>query len=264
MGARRRRTWAVVTSVSIALIALALLAPTWIGSWAPVLHVSCSRGNQVLAEQLWTPAILANSPYGGMVYDNGTIPPDIPGAPGYPTAWSSLGAPASNGTAAGAFFITNVSIYATKNVTEWGPGSNDRCSQPYLTEFLPLSGGGGGGTAFVPISTPSNLSDRGEATNATYGTPPFVFQNGFTAANSPNFSTCGGATQALLVSAPLFTAWAPTLLGGTHTLIPVVLPFAVSFKYEFPANFGTWAVDNLSAPGGPGGGWAFDYLGPCL
>ena len=79
----------------------------------------------------------------------------------------SLGAPASNGTAAGAFFITNVSIYATKNVTEWGPGSNDRCSQPYLTEFLPLSGGGGGGTAFVPISTPSNLSDRGEATNAT-------------------------------------------------------------------------------------------------
>ena len=78
MGARRRRTWAVVTSVSIALIALALLAPTWIGSWAPVLHVSCSRGNQVLAEQLWTPAILANSPYGGMVYDNGTIPPDIP------------------------------------------------------------------------------------------------------------------------------------------------------------------------------------------
>ncbi|MGC2034334.1 MAG: hypothetical protein WA761_02675 [Thermoplasmata archaeon] len=44
--------------------------------------------------------------------------------------------------------------------------------------------------------------------------------------------------------------------------VPYVLPFTEQYTYTFPANFGTWQVDNLSAPGGPGGGWAFSYS-PC-
>jgi hypothetical protein len=240
---------------------LVLLLPSVVGGWAPVLHVSCNRGVELVGEQLWTPAVLANSPYGGMVYDNGTIPPYVPGAPGYPNAWSALGAPADNGTAAGAFFITNVSIYLAENVTHWGPGPNDRCAHQYLTDFLPLGGGEVGSIAFAPINTTSNLSDEDEATSAPFGAPSFVFENGFTAQNSQMISTCGRPAEWLPVSAPDFTVWARANLAEVGSLIPVELPFQVSFNYWFPSD-GTWEVDNLSLPGGPGGGWAFAYS-PC-
>jgi len=51
-------------------------------------------------------------------------------------------------------------------------------------------------------------------------------------------------------------------LGNQSFWIATELPFTEQYHYSFPANFGTWQVDNLSAPGGSGGGWAFSYS-PC-
>jgi len=39
--------------------------------------------------------------------------------------------------------------------------------------------------------------------------------------------------------------------------------YTATWSYWFPPDFGTWQIDNLSAPGGPGGGWAFNFVGHC-
>jgi hypothetical protein len=258
------RRWRVVAIPMIAvLVFAALVIPGFVGGWAPLFHSACTIGKTVIREQLYAPAILANSPYGGLVFDNGTLPASLPGAPGYPNAFSTLGAPAWNGTAAGAFFAVNLTIYQSENVTAWGPGANSHCNQPYLFEYDPPNvSGGGGGVAFGPIPTPSHLSDNGEATSEDMALRTFIFSNGFTSSNAPNITTCGGAGQSLSIGSPSFTVRAPLELTGENTSASVILPFPGSFHYVFPANFGIWQVDNLSAPGGPGGGWAFSYS-PC-
>ena len=259
---RPRKLGKVITIVGAAAVLSSLFALTYVSSWSPLAHVECVDQHRIVLEQLWTPVVLANSPFGGTVYDNGTIPPYIPGAPGYPNLWSARGAPSVNGTASAASMITNVSIVALGNTTVWGPGANRACAEARAITYLPLSGGALGIVQFGPIATPSNLSDRGEATNATPGAPSFVISNGFSVWNAPSVTTCGGPAVWRSASSPDFTAWAPDPVGDETSLIPVTLPFADSFHYWFPANFGTWLVDNLSAPGGPGGGWAFSYE-PC-
>lgn len=261
----RKRRWWVIPAVCASAILTALFAPTLGSGWAPVLHVECAQGSEVVQTPIWTPAVVANSPFGGKVYDNGTIPPYIPGSPGYPNDWSALGAPAWNGTAAGAFFAANVSIFHSRNVTTWGPGANVRCEVPYLAQFLPPSPGGPVpccGDLFGPISTPNATSDRGEASTAGFSGPDFYFNNSFTVPNRPSLSTCGLPGRWAYAADSHFTVWASAVVGGHSSFVPVVLPFAVSFQYWFPPNFGTWQIDNLSAPGGPGGGWAFSYS-PC-
>jgi hypothetical protein len=254
---------AVAVLLIIPIVAAGLLVPTWIASWSPVIHIECTRGPEILEEQLWTPIVTANSPHGGRVFDNGTVPSYIPGLPGYPYSTSRASAPASDGAAAGAFFVANVSISATQNRTVLGPGTNAPCSSARQIDYLAPVGVGDGGVTFSPIPVPSNLSDAGEAPNATLGADSFYFNNGFTSQNAPPISTCGGPSRSVHVSAPDFTVWTPASNASSHSAIPVVLPFAVNFHYTFPADFGTWGVDNLSSPGGPGGGWAFSYS-PCV
>jgi hypothetical protein len=58
------------------------------------------------------------------------------------------------------------------------------------------------------------------------------------------------------------TVWFPVSLSDRTVQVPFIIPVTESYHYTFPANFGIWEVDNLSAPGGPGGGWAFSYE-PC-
>lgn len=260
LSTRQRRSIIAVAVASAVL--LALIVPTVSAGWAPILHFECGQGAKIVQELVWVPAVLGNSPYGGRMFDNGTIPPDIPGAPGYPNAWSALGAPAWNGSAAGAFFLVNVSVFRSSNSTVLGPGPNARCNVPFVVQYLSL-GEVDRGTVFVnPIGLPSNLSDRGEVTEVAYPHPSFAFNNSFRAANSPSISTCGQPARSVNVSSPHFTAMSPGTTADAGAFLPVLLPFGGTFHYWFPGNFGTWQVDNLSAPGGPGGGWAFSYS-PC-
>jgi hypothetical protein len=119
------------------------------------------------------------------------------------------------------------------------------------------------------IQVTSNLTDQGEATTVNFsgqfnGTPTVpIWNNGFTASNSPNLTTCDHAGATRNVTSYGLPLDIPVSIGGVHLVIPYVFPFTDTFQYSFPIN-GTWAVDNLSEPGGPGGGWAFDYLGPCV
>jgi hypothetical protein len=259
---RRWKRWTAIAGIAAVVLIVGLVLPTWLGGWAPVLHRTCVAGAAVKNEQIFVPAVLANSPYGGKVFDNGSLPADLPGAPGYPTNPSALGAPARNGSAAGAFFIVNLGIHRSDNSTAWGPGANVVCTTPFIVDFLPVNSSGHPSVvAFVVIPTPSNLSNVGEASQLI-APPTVVFSNAYEAGNDGNVSTCGGPARWIPFESPHLTVWVQLGPLSGNATVPIVLPFPMEFNYWFPANFGTWQVDNLSAAGGPGGGWAFSYS-PC-
>jgi hypothetical protein len=240
-------------------VVVGLLVPTVIGGWAPVLHWTCQRGAQVLNRSARIPAQLLNSPFGGWVWGNVTTPP---GLIERGTGISDiLGSSYYNGGVVWNGFQANVSVFTLSNQTAWGPGDSTRCSEPFEVDLI-ASGNISTGIALV---LPGNVSDQHEPTVLFPGYPNILsFQNGFSTPNMANVSTCGGPawSSPRVVSSDL-TLWANFSIGTQNHVQPFLVPLVTSvFHYWFPANFGTWQVDNLSAPGGPGGGWAFSYS-PC-
>ena len=184
-----------------------------------------------------------------------------------------MGTKAPNGSVAGVFLHAWVNESENSNETALGPGPNSMCEQKYAISASvyfskdPLSGvvvasvlGKGGHLSDVGEPQMYNFSSYANST--TDGLTP-RFDNGFTSANGGNVSTCNSTFQSVPVHSTGLTVWLTATIGGRFTTVPYWLPFPQVYQYYFPANFGTWQVDNLSAPGGPGGGWAFDYTGPC-
>ncbi len=215
---------------------------------------------------MFLPAVLVNSPYAGEGWGNGTIPEGYPAGPGQPNHTAMLGGGAINGTMTAVFFSVGLTIEKYSNASFLGYGSNTPCSQPY--QVIPHSEGADGPVGW-PVAVPTNISDEGEATTVNLsasfsgdpGTPTWA--NGFVTDNAPTISTCGASGRNVSVISEGLTLWISFALDRVNETVRYVLPFAESFHYYFPPNFGTWAIDNLSTPKGPGGGWAFDYLGSC-
>jgi len=86
--------------------------------------------------------------------------------------------------------------------------------------------------------------------------------NSFTSATT-SVSTCGLDRETLGLTSDHFSIRLPFSTEGHPENVTVEVNALVSLAYTFPADGGTWLIDNLSAPGGPGGGWAFSFLGPC-
>lgn len=269
----RGRNRTIVVGVLAVAVAVGLAAPTFVGSWAPLAHWTCQDQALVAHEtDRWIPTVLVNSPYLGSASGNGSMNWTFPGAWNGPpppsghilrTGW---GTSAKNGTAAAALFTANASLYQLGNETQWGPGANVRCTQPFAVAFQSP-------TIYAAttarIHTQSNLSDVGEADNASaYASPSNVsrvafINNSFSQANSQNISTCGAPALTRPFQSDFLTVDIPFTIDGQTIALPYVLPFTESFNYTFPANGGVWQVDNLAiGPGAPGGGWAFSYS-PC-
>ena len=161
----------------------------------------------------------------------------------------------------------NGSVWGFFNTTNWtirqgtGP-SGAGCSSVYFateTSERPEIG--------LTLGTFSN--DSGEPSNLTLNdsSSPTAggsihFWNGF---YTPSFSisTCGTGSELRTVTSDHLTIGINFQPGGNSESLNVTIEQSTVYQYEFPANAGTWAVDNLSAPGGPGGGWAFDFVSPC-
>lgn len=266
----RRRHVFLGGTIALIVAAGVLLSPFLVG-WGLVFHSTCENETLVShATDARVPDVLVNSPFGGNASGAGLMPGDFPGAWNGPPPSDNFrfgwGARSSNGTSFGAFFEVNLSFYRDGNVSVLGPGSNAPCVDSFQVEFnSPYQYGNFG----AQITKLSNLSDENEANYATFPEGPNLtiqspawFNNSFFAANSASISTCGGALVSTTVHASgLSIKLKFDVAGQTHWL-PTVLPFWEQFTYQFPANFGTWQVDNLSASGGPGGGWAFSYS-PC-
>jgi len=242
------RIWVIVGGVIVGTL---LVLPAISGRIDPFVHTQCEK--QLVATEVdrWIPAALVNSPYGGWGYGQGH-------------GW---GATVLNGTAAALMLEgSEAELFTTHNASLAGVGPDSPCTGRYLAS-LPDQNYYGGTAGF--INKTSNLTDRGEAgTFDVYGdasnlSKVVYFSNAFDSANAPNVTTCGGGRTVRSVLTYHDSIDLPFDVNGTQFIAPYELTWAQNFTYEFPANFGTWAVDDLSAAGGPGGGWAFDFLGAC-
>jgi len=250
------KRWGTLLGVAIVVLIVVLALPTWVGGWAPLAHWTCQRGSDVANETVQIPSLLLNSPYGGRVWGNVTFPLGF-----LPFGLVGESTGDANGGADWAGFQSNITVSTVENQTVWGPGSNVRCSEPFSVSLSPI----GNPSLGITLLGAGNLSDQHEPTVLFPGyVNTIYFLNGFEAANSENVSTCGGPTQSVpLVTSTSLTLWAHFVSDGHNSTAAFTVPIVDSqYHYWFPANFGTWQVDNLSAPGGPGGGWAFSYT-PC-
>lgn len=247
----------LVAGAGIVVLAV-LAASTWVGGWGAVAHSTCVSGGTVDSTLVWTPVILVNAPYGGYGTGFATISPGVIG-----NMWiAGEGSGIPNGSYGGVFEWVFANVSENANQSVWGPGANVRCDQKFtvslVSDYNAYSG---------MMGNQGNWNDSNEPHTFTYasdnGEPSAYFDNGYSIPNEPNISTCGTGQRSLPVQSAGFTVWLNFTIQGRLTAIPYYLPFPLDYHYTFPAQFGTWQVDSLSAPGGPGGGWAFNFVGPC-
>lgn len=230
------------------------------GAVALSTHTVCQAGGVLADENLWTPFSLANAPYLGSTQYGASFSDIAPW--GAENVTLSDGTVGSGNVAAGFIETQNWTVWSAWNESIRGDGPNQPCTSGYLAALSHPSFNVAVDGAV--LQGPGNTSNVNEPTTYSYGVvspPSLSFSNGFAAPTQPPITTCGGAAIEANVSSGSFTVHL-TLpsLGGTP--VPITIQSTESFVYHFPANAGTWQVDNLSAPGGPGGGWAFDFA-PC-
>ncbi len=270
---RPRRGWRWVRVVLTALLgATAGTATFALTVGAPVLagHYACERGDLLATQFNWTPVVNLNSPFGGwgnLTYGVGST--------------GGGGGAIFNGSAAAVIGGGEWDLYEVDHVHLPGLGPDPSCAPveaqfvPSIPTDVPFDG------CACPTLAAGALSDAREPTQLTYygadGTIAFtsvIFHNSFVADNAGNVSTCGGAGKRLDLTSTNLTFQVPfsTPVGtfilneSVYSIFNPTVPYgqyAAMFQYWFPPDFGTWAVDNLSAVGGPGGGFAFAFLGAC-
>jgi len=137
-----------------------------------------------------------------------------------------------------------------------GPGPNKPCSLPFAVVLHPI----GNPSTGITILGPGNYSDQSEPNVLFPGQSNSIeFSNGFTDANAPSISTCGAPAREIPLVSSHLSLWVLFSSNGVNRTVEFTVPVVTDFSYWLPADFGTWQIDNLSAPGGPGGGWAFSY-----
>ncbi|MGA8303211.1 MAG: hypothetical protein WA691_09435 [Thermoplasmata archaeon] len=239
-------------------ITLSLMTMGGLGLFA---HAECMDRGSVGTALFWTPFDLANAPYLGSTTYSASFEVYEPFGLTRVTDNDNL----SNGNLSAGYFQTeNWTVFAQANITESGIGLDNPCAAPFgaapsPTNFTSSFGG------FV-LQGPGNTSNVNETTSfplAPADHPPATFANGFVSANLPPVSTCGTSGRMLNFSSSSFdvslTIPAPT--GLLKTTVSVTSN--QKFEYSFPANGGTWLVDDLQENSGlRGPGLAFSWE-PC-
>jgi len=265
---RRLAPPSILTGVVLGIVVvLAGLA----GTWNPTVHSECKKGELLTNSTMWMPLSLLNTPSGGAGYVNSSSPADL-FSPSSIQGFYTFGGGETNGTVWGAFWKVSVSVFPTSNQTVWGPGPDARCNRPFellIVSVSPAQGYIGGIFLWpgAPQFGPNETSDRGEPAQLNFSASPgdssALFSNGYSGPPNAGIDTCGGSALSIETTSTFLNVRIPISTGGKSSTVLMTLPLTQHFHYVFPASYGSWGVDNLSQPGGPGGGWAFDYLGPC-
>jgi hypothetical protein len=264
-GRRRSRGWgSAATGVVVGtLVVLAIFAA---GGWGVLSHTECMRGTAITNEGAWTPFSLVNAPYlGSTVYRAQFMNWGLFG-------WTNvtIGPPGSltgGNISAGYFETQNWTVFTQSNRSEIGPGLNQPCRAGYAaamshTTFdvsdsgFPLQGPGNTSNADEPTSFSGNGSVSSQF-------PSAVFANGFGAPNRPSVSTRGQAATERNFSSTSFDV-SLTVTGSEGPITTTIVIISnETYTYYFPANGGTWQVDDLQLNAGlRGPGLAFSWQ-PC-
>lgn len=233
-------------------IAVVLIAPvTGLEVWSTV-ELSCSAGPTLAIDShSLTPYLLLNSPYLGQA--NGSFV--VWNNSSNPRTWWGLGLVAENGSGWAAFedFRWTITRMGAK-----APGAV--CNPQFAARGLDLNGGG-----VNPLG--QNLTNDSAEPNSSgyFGTTTsysLLYYNNSFSRSSFVVSTCGGPTQVKHLTSHHVDIGIPFTYDGKVVVAQASVSIFSSYNYTFPADAGQWQADNLSAPGGPGGGWAFSYS-PC-
>lgn len=262
----RKSRSAVFATAGATLGIVIVLVLITVANGSPVFweHYGCVRGKLLASQYNWTPDLIWNAPYGGAVFA------EVQAAGGGAGGWGYNG---SVGVDFGQF-EWNLSL--VNRVLVSGPGPNEDCPTYDVTRapnLAPWQQSGGGGEYLLGAG---NLSDRGVPTqfNITItggpGLTSVIFTDAFESINDQSVSTCGRGAKEVNVTSPGLDFQIPfqttsgrvlidsTAYGVGRSSIP---GFEMNFTYFFPADFGTWQIDNLTiGPNAPGSGLAFSYL----
>jgi hypothetical protein len=256
----RRPRWRWAAPGAAAAVLLLLFAPLIVATpWSPTLRWTCQPAGVAASGTFYAPLLIANAPYGGTVWANGSWT----GKAASPT----FGLVATNGSAEGLFAPLALELYHVRNATVFGPGPSHRCGARYAVGVG--ANGPFNATPFAPqLLGAGNRSDLAEPTvvdgpHALWAS--VTFDNGFRAPGTGSVSTClpRGADAAAYAQSTHRIVFVPFLVDARVVFVRAVLPISENFHYHFPGQAGYWAVRDLrSGPGAPGGGWAFSY-GAC-
>ena len=229
----------------------AILVGLPIGFHAPesqAAQSTCLKGPELAsANPMLTPLLLVNSPYQGNSTGTVSILNDT---------WNvTLGS--RNGSTWGYFEHFGWSVFREESQ----PGSPTNCS----ARLDVVHSDDETATIFSLVNgTTGNFSNDSEVPNVvstSWTAAPTTFADGFQRLTE-TISTCGSGARVRHVTSHHIDIGLELHATGLPRVLNVTVNVTTWYVYTFPANTGVWEVDNLSAPGGPGGGWAFSYA-PC-
>lgn len=258
----KRRWWAASGVGGIgAIVLLVVGGPMSPLGWSAVSHSECQViGASLETLSAWIPALIVQAPYGGMAWGNASVPA---GSLSYPEGSSNgYQSSARDGGSTWSGFLGEINISSLQNVTVLGDGADVTCRSAHSVTLVRS----GGVVLGAPLLGPGNESDVGEPSTLGYFSAPgeanVSISVGFTDSSGGDISTCSEAAESSEMVSVEFGIDLPGNQSAHSAGLSDVLPITESFHYTFPANYGVWQIDNLSAAGGPGGGWAFSYS-PC-
>lgn len=238
-------TWWIAATLGIAVA-----VPLTIGVLSS--STGCGAGGVVTTlSDAQTPFLIVDTPYHGYAEGKYIV------QNGYGTHSTKFDV-GENGSVYGWFELENWTIYSVNP-----PGLGQSCSAHFLASGLDQ---GRNDIGSVPPDFPIQYTNDSQAPTSIgmNGTsnPVTYFDAGF---HSQMFtvSTCGTSPVNESMETSHISIGLGFNSGGGWQIVWETLTIDAEYYYQFPANAGTWAVDNLSAPGGPGGGWSFSYLGGC-
>jgi hypothetical protein len=234
--------------IAVALVGLLAVAGSTVFELAK-RPAGCVPGPLVAStNETLTPFLVVSSPYLGSAEGTVTIQNDTREVSFFP----------ENGSAIGYFERINW----TESAGKPSSGSGASCQgllfigevDQWSSTTFPLSNG----TTYN--FTNDSIEPNYEETGLSGG--PVYFSAGFSHETS-QLTTCGTAASIQNVTSHSIRVGVAYRVSTAWEIVNTTLDEATNYTYSFPANSGTWAIDNLSLPGGPGGGWAFAYLGSC-
>jgi len=250
----------VRATVAISIVALVVGAGIGtgfvIGSITLLPTGHCAPSMAIANLTIRTPALIVNSPYLGQ-------------ASGDYTWWANTssqtirftsGVGSSNGSVGYSLNLTNWTVWSTHSVGSGGPS----CAGAFLLTEVP--------TAYSIVFDSSNYTnDSASAQSFGGGTPPwpggspenYVYFNDSFSQTTGTIQTCDRSAVIAHDNSGHIDLEIPFQYQGVQHTANLAYRSVMNFTYTFPSDGGSWAIDNLSASGGPGGGWAFSYLGPC-
>ncbi len=240
-----------LTAAIVGSLAGAILVGLPIGFQVPGSHPAestCLKGAEVAsANPTLTPLLLVNSPYKGNSTGTVSILNDT---------WNFTLLP-GNGSTWGYFEHFGWSVFGEES----RPGSRTNCSarldvvhsDDETSTTFSLSNG--------TTWNFSNDSAEPKVVSTSWTAAPIIFADGFQRLTE-TISTCGSGARVRHVTSHHIDIGLELNATGLPRVLNVTVNITTWYVYTFPANTGIWEVDNLSAPGGPGGGWAFSYS-PC-